>query len=354
MRLVSHGGGGAWPGGVRGLPPGPLGGSKSMFGDGSYSGNVMQGGSVLQPVAGVLTITAAATIAPDAVTGAAVLCCDTLVLDGASAALAPSTNSKGLVIYAQTRIQLLNGATCHINALGQAGNFGNLTALDLTPASIRRTLKKGLADVYAVQGEGAAGAAGAVTYADGNTGSAAAAMQTGGGGSGGVNSNGSSASGPGGKGGPCCGGAGSAACVSNFGAYSAPAAGDYGGPGQNAYADDNRIATGGGSGDPVGTGLYGGLSGGGAGGGLLMLIAPVIAIASGCVVSADGAPGVVGSNTYQTGAGGAGGGCVVLVASAGGYSNAGTVRASGGAASTGASHKNGGAGGAGSVNTFTI
>lgn len=304
-------------------------------------------------VTNAIVITGAATVAPDSTTGASVVSCDTLVIDGASASLKPSTNSKGLIIYAKTGITLLNGAKLNIDKLGKAGNFGNLTAYDLAPLSIRRKLKKSALGAYVVQGEGAAGAA-AVTGVSvtGLTGAAAAAMQAGGGGSGCTNGgSGATVSGAGGKGGSCCGGAGGGACVSN--GLTAPAAGAYGGPGgdgvESGYA---AHGAGGGAGDPVGAPANSGGTGLGAGGGLLMLFSPSVAIASGCVVSSDGAGTELGTNTYKNTGAGAGGGCVCIVTETGGYSNAGTVRAAGGVAPTG--NMTGGFGGAGSVNTFTV
>jgi hypothetical protein len=84
-----------------------------------------------------------------------------------------------------------------------------------------------------------------------------------------------------------------------------------------------------------------------------MLFSPSITIASGCVVSADGAKG--GDGTGCCGGGGAGGGCVAAVTSPGGYQNSGTVRANGGIGGTGYNAWfNGGPGGVGSVNILTI
>jgi len=351
--MASHGGGGGWPGGAGGSPPNPLGGG-SLFGDGSYSGNVIQGGSVLLPVGGVLTVTGAATVAPDADTGACVVMCDTLVIDGAAASLQPSMNSKGLVVYAKTGIALLNGARLNIDKLGLAGSFGNLTAYSLTPASIRRKLKTDAADAYGVLGEGAGGAPAIPGgYTNGSTGSAATALQTGGGGSGGIRTAGGGSGGGAGKGGPCCGGAGGGACYHGTAPVpSASQAGDYGGPGGNAETTcGSGYTAGGGAGNPVGVNQpCGGSPGDGAGGGLLMLFAPAVQVASGCIVSADGGNG--GAGTAASG-GGAGGGCVCIVTNSGGYTNSGTVRASGGTYGA-SSYNTGGAGGAGSVNTFTI
>ncbi len=299
-----------------------------------------------------IVITAAATVAPDATTGAAAFTAQNVCINGGS--LAPSTNCKGLIGIVSGSVRLVNGGRAHIDKLGKAGNFGNLTVLDLVPAGVRRKLKSSLAS-WVVLGEGAAGAAGSGGYADGKAGSAAGSLQTGGGGSGGLNGYNPSSSGAGGKGGPCCGGSGSPGIVSNNTTpYTAPAANPHGGPGLAATSDTATCAAGGGTGDTPGTGANGGLTPAGAGGGLLMLFTPLLSVASGCVISADGAAGVTGSNTYQTGSGGAGGGCVVIGTLTGGCVNSGTVRASGGAGTTGATHKNGGPGGAGSVNTFTL
>ncbi len=355
--MASHGGGGGWPGGAGGLPPGPLGGAQSLFGDGSYSGNIIQGGSVLQPVNGVLTITAAAMVAPDADTGASVVLCDTLIIDGGW--LKPSTNSKGLIVFAKTKVQLLNGGTCHINYLGKAGNFGNLTAYDLTPNAFRGKLKKSALEAYVVQGEGAAGAT--CTYTDplaGATGAAATAMQSGGGGTGGGgNGGGWGKPGFGGKGGPCCGGAGGGGGSQVPLSAIADAGAAYGGPGGNAGPGNTPYSSGGGAGDTPGLNGTGGAGSPGAGGGVLMLFSPAVSVGSGCSISSAGATG--GSPNGATsgcGGGGAGGGVVVIATSAGGYANLGTVAAPGGAGGpyTTGGNTHGGAGGAGSVNIFTI
>lgn len=359
--LSSHEGGGAWPGGLCG----PLAGiGRNQFGDGQYSQNIIQGGSVLWPDAsGVITITGAATVAPDGETGASVVACDTLVINGAGASLAPSTNSKGLIIFAKTSITLLNGAKLNIDKLGKAGNFGNLTAYDLAPANLKSKLKKSALDSYVVQGEGAAGAAGIPAsggLSAGNTGSAATAMQTGGGGSGARCNNSNVISvGAGGKGGTCCGGAGSGGAAGTVGnTISSTAAGSYGGAGSDGSTNEGATyATGGGAGDPKGKTYYSVTTEDvtnaptGAGGGLLMLFSPSISVASGCIVSADG--GVGGGAPGGTAGGSAGGGCVCVVTNTGGYANGGTVRAAGGASKS-ATYGSGGAGGAGSVNIFSV
>lgn len=351
-RLSSHMGGGGWPGGAGGLPPGPLGG-RSLFGDGSYSGNLIQGGSVLRPAGGVLTVSAAATVAPDAVTGASVVMCDSLVLDGASASLRPSANSKGLIVFAKTGITLLNGAKLNIDALGRGGNFGNLTVWALVPDSLRPRLRADALAAYAVLGEGAAGAAAQpAVNANGLTGAAGAAMQTGGGGSGCHAGGGTD---PGGKGGPCAGGAGSTGTpYAASGTRIAPE--EYGGKG-GWFNGTCTGASGGGAGEPIGPGTAGVVTpASGAGGGLLMLFAPALSVGAGCIVSADGGRGGSDSTSGYPGAG-AGGGIVCIVTGAGGYANSGTVRASGGLG--GPNYGNnppctGGSGGAGSVNIFSV
>ncbi|MBU1230600.1 MAG: hypothetical protein KKA55_04765 [Proteobacteria bacterium] len=299
-----------------------------------------------------LAISGTATVAPDAGTGASAVMCDTLILDGASASLRPSANSKALVVFARTGIQLLNGARLNIDALGRGGNFGNLTAWGLLPDSLRRKLRQAALEAYVVQGEGAAGAAaqpGANTT--GYTGSAGAAMQTGGGGSGCHAGGGTD---PGGKGGPCSGGAGSTGTpYSASGTRVAPEA--YGGKG-GWFNGTCAGAAGGGAGDPIGPGTAGVVTpASGAGGGLLMLFTPALSVGSGCIVSSDGGRG--GSDAaYGYPGAGAGGGIVCIVTKAGGYTNSGTVRASGGLG--GPNYGNnppctGGSGGAGSVNIFT-
>ena len=299
-----------------------------------------------------IVVTGAATVAPDPDTGASVFSCQNLVIDGGT--LAPTTNCKGLIGIVSGSVRCINGGRIHIDRLGKAGNFGNLTVLDLVPQRIKRKLRGW--DSFVLVGEGSAGGAGRSVgniSGPGGTGSAATlSLQSGGGGGGGGgdNSGGWAPGANGGKGGPCCGGAGG-------GAGGQPGAagttGDYGGPGGSAGSNAS-YGSGGGAGDPVGTSQGPAASAPiGAGGGLLLLATPAVSIASGCVCSADGG---TGGNVTPPGAGGggAGGGVVLIVTNSGGYSNAGTVRASGGAGGTCPGYSPGGAGGAGSVNTFTV
>ncbi|WP_459857860.1 hypothetical protein [Humidesulfovibrio idahonensis] len=337
-----------------------------MFGDGSYSSNIIQGGVVLQPqpymlagelIPNCIVITGAATVAPDAETGAAVFSCQNIVLIGASASLTSTTNCKGLVGFANDRAILLNGAQMHMDYKGKAGNFGDTSILALCPARIKRRVKSvdSLA-AFVVLGEGAEGGAGAgpvssSAFASGIAGAAAKAMQTGGGGSGVVaGAPGPATSGAGGKGGPFCGGAASSGYVGN--GVGNPA-GKYGGPG-SVGTEEYGVCCNSGAGDPPGTGGGNRLAGTGAGGGLLALFAAALKVSSGCRISADGSPSA-GANGFGAGTidgGAAGGGCVCICTKSGGYSNGGTVRASGGAGTYASSYGTGGAGGVGSVNIF--
>ncbi|MDD3067198.1 MAG: FG-GAP repeat protein, partial [Candidatus Gracilibacteria bacterium] len=294
-----------------------------------------------------IVITGAATVAPDATTGASVVMADNIVIDGASASLTPSTNSKGLIVYAKSGVRLLNGGKLNIDKKGKAGNFGNLTAYSLTPAALQAKVDATALAAYVALGEGAAAAVGGTTL---NvlpaTASSGSVMQSGGGGGGGFSGE-NGQGGDGGKGGPCAGGAGGAG-----GSATKPLpAGDYGGPGGTSYAAIYNTA--GGAGDPIGSQTGGGTSATGAGGGLLMLFSPIINIMAGSIISSDGAKG--GGAYAEGGGGGAGGGIVAIVTNSGGYTNSGTVRALGGDGGTDTytTARNGGAGGAGSVNTFT-
>ncbi|MBU1229567.1 MAG: hypothetical protein KKA55_01920 [Proteobacteria bacterium] len=335
----------------------------TLWGDGTYSGNVVQGGVTLQPqvynLAGVgllancIVVTGEATVAPNAETGASVVMGQNLVVIGASASLKPSTNSKGLILLFNKGVYARDGGKMSTDKLGKGGNYGNLTAHDLAPAVLRAKIKKTAHDAYVVQGEGAAGAAAQPSVnTTGYTGAAGAAMQSGGGGSGCHAGPGTD---PGGKGGPCAGGAGSTGTpYSASGTRIAPE--PYGGKG-GWFNGTCSGASGGGAGDPIGPGTAGVVTpASGAGGGLLMLFSPTVSIASGCVMSSDGGRG--GSDAaYGYPGAGAGGGIVCIVTKAGGYSNNGTVRASGGLG--GLNYGNnppctGGSGGAGSVNTFTV
>lgn len=331
---------------------------KSLYGDGTAHGTLT---GTYTESAGVWTVTGAATIAIDGTLGAAVLMGKQLIVDGGT--LTVSTNCKGIIGFFSEKVEVKNGGKIHIDKLGKAGNFGNLTAIDLIPTAWKTALDETKVDDYVVQGEGAAGGAaiGATEgLVHGRTGSAATSMQTGGGGTGARWNNGSTVTvGAGGKGGPCCGGAASGGTGGTIGnAYSAVAAGPYGATGSDGRTNESATyATGGGAGDPVGRTLYADTAvdttnvATGAGGGLLMLFSPSVSVASGCIVSADG--GVGGGAPGGTAGGSAGGGCVCIVTNTGGYSNTGTVRASGGASKS-ATYGNGGAGGAGSVNTFTV
>jgi len=331
----------------------------SPFGDGTYSGNIMQNGVVLQPqhylldgfipMPRCIVITGAATVAADETTGAAAFMCRNLVLVGAAATLSSSANCKGLFGFVRDRVAARNGAHLHMDKLGKAGNFGNVSPDMLLPAWYSRYLATDKLRAYVVKGRGAEGGAPTQSVSNqyatyGHGGNPAGPMQTGGGGSGCPTS---CWTGAGGCGGPCCGGAGSGGGVYN----NTPGAGDFGGPGGPAVTGGGAGA-GGGAGDPVGAGSGCG-PGEGAGGGLLGLFSPIIDIGNATIVSADGASGGRQPDAHgvRRSGGAAGGGCIIFVTSAGGYRSHGTVRAAGGISS---SFGAGGDGGAGSVNIFEL
>ncbi len=314
----------------------------SPFGDGTYSGNIMQGGVVLQPQDYMLTggevlhdcivVTGTGAVVPDWTTaGAATFRCHNLVLDGAAATLSASVNCKGLLGFVSGRVWLRNSAHLHMDNLGKAGVFGDLSPDMLLPAAFAKHVATDKLKAYVVKGRGAEGAP--AVYSSYVGGFPAGPMQTGGGATGCVAK---TWTGRGGCGGSCCGGAGAGG-----GAYGGSGAGgDFGGPG--GYGNSTSNGGGGGAGDPPGPGSNGGAPGGGAGGGLLKIFARQLWLEAGCLISADGAYG----GLADWPGGGAGGGCIVLVTtSPGGLNNAGTIRANGGGVVWG---------GAGSVNIFEL
>lgn len=314
----------------------------ALFGDGSYTSNIVQGGSTLTPTAGVITITGAATVAPNGDNIAFVMC-DTLVLDGASASLTASSACKGLIVIAKTKIEFKNGAGASMTAKGVSGQvLVNPTLYSLIPATHQPKIKASFWQSISLQKDGAAGTANQTTVnVPGITGNAGGAWQSGSGGSGAVANSGTAG---GGAIGTCfSGGSGGGGNVNSTAGWSAGEA--YGGAGGTSGYSNSR----GGAGNP------GGASPGGAGatgtGGLLILAAPTIIVGSGSVVQADGVQNPDATHTN----GGSSGGGIVGVIHGGSYTNSGTVRASGGApgtSSSGASYY-GGAGGAGSVNVTT-
>lgn len=347
-----------------------------LFGDGSYSGNIVQGGVTLQPqdylldgitpLAQCIVVTGAATVAPNAETGSAVAMGRNLVIVGASAILTASTNAKGLVLLFDAGIYARTGARIHMDKLGMGGNFGDLTAYDLAPSTLKAKISQYKHTAYLVLGEGAPGGLGGASSGctvPGTAGAVAGAMQTGGGGGagGGVNTVGFfGTGGNGGKGGPCSGGSGGGAGGINGGVGTPGEHGaDYGLKGGDVGSSAGTHYGWGGMGNPVGASAPGTTqSQTGGPGGLVMLFAPVISIGSGCIVSADGASNTQGGSLNGCSGGSAGGGCIACVAKPSGYSNGGTLRASGGAAISGMYYSgtypgiNNLGGGAGSVNVF--
>ena len=322
----------------------------------------------ITPMPRCIVITGAATVAPDATTGAAVWMAHNVALVGAAASLSASTNCKGLVGFVNGFVALRNGAHLHMDKLGKAGNFGDLSPDMLLPAALARRIATRKLQAYVIQGDGAAGAArtavvGGHSYLTGNNGAAAGPMQTGGGGGGSSNAAGvgDCYGGAGGKGGPCGGGASGSPGLA---AANGIDAGDFGGPGGNAGVTTSVTAIAGGGGDPAGSNylptgytfniVFQAL----AGGGLLGLFAAHFDVGYGCLTSADGSPGTVitGGNYGAVNGPGTGGGCVVICTKPGGYHNSGTVRAAGGLHGGTQPYYEAfsGDGGAGSVNLFEL
>jgi len=282
-----------------------------------------------------LVVTGVATVIPDDTTGAAVVQCENIVVTGASASLSPTTNCKGFVLLASKGAYAANGGKIHIDKLGKAGNFGDLTPYDLLPAACQSKVSRGKMSAYVIKGEGAEGAARKTVtaiHAGGNPGNPATTMQSGGGGGGGLGASGTVTVGAGGKGGPCCGGAGSGG-LDGEGSGTNADAGPYGGPGSDGVWLSRTRAMGGGGGDPIGASTGGAENAEGAGGGLLAIFTPTFVCASTSKVSSAGAHG---GNSNASGAGdgkpggGTGGGVVLIVTRPGGYTNLGTVAAPGG------------------------
>lgn len=353
--LCSHEGGGAWPGGVGGIVPGPLGGAASVFGNGQPYGNISGAASY---GGGTWTVTGAATVDIDSEVGAAVLLCKRIIVTG-TGVLTVTTNCKGLLLFASVSVEVQAGGKIHIDKLGKAGNFGDLTPYDLLPAACKLRVSKAKLSAYVIKGEGAAGCPQLVgaAHVGGLPGTAAVAMQSGGGGGGGQGGYGPLTSGAGGKGGPCCGGAGSGG-VDGEGSGSSPDAGPYGGPGGAGVWIYRTRAMGGGGGDPIGASIGGAEDAEGAGGGLLAIFTPTFVCASTGHVSSAGAHG---GNSNASGAtdgkpgGGTGGGVIVIGTRQGGYTNLGTVAAPGGLGgirTDKVTYCPGGSGGPGSVNIF--
>lgn len=319
-----------------------------------------------------IVITSAATVAPDALTFACVVKGHTLVLDGASASLKPSTKCNGLYAHLTGDLVLLNGATCNIDGLGKGGTVtGSKSEVDVLPDSMKAGLALAKLANYVMVQPGASGGAGGPPSGPsynqgtvGGTGAAAGPMQTGGGGGGGsgnydVNLGG----GDGGPGTSFGGGAGGGGAPRHStggtagGDATAALAGGVGG-GNTA---GNGGGGGGGAGDPVGAGGAQGPGSpgtGGPGGVLMAFVKGWIKVASGCRISSDGSAGGAAYPSTGGGGGGGSGGGLVGLFYLGGYTNNGTVRANGGlgGAKGAAETYNcpGGPGGPGSVNIINL
>ena len=301
-----------------------------------------------------VVITGAATVAPDATTNAAVFTAQNVVIDGGT--LTASVACKGLYGFVSEKMYLLNGGKAHMNEKGFPGNFGAVALTDLLPTALLKKLKKSAYAPFVFPARGAEGGA-KTTAAPGATGGAASLpLQTGGGGSGCAwNSATYNNTAPGGCGGPFCGGAGSGGSLTGGeGGGQLAAPGDYGGPGGPGYGSAGVYGGTGGAGAPPGN-SHNSTATTGRPAGVILFFCPLIYIAAGCSITANGGVAAGGGNSYVAPGGSAGGGVVGIGTTPGGLLNYGTLQAAGGAAvaATGTS-SNGGAGGAGSVNTFII
>lgn len=325
--------------------------NKTVYGNGVYTNNIYQNGVLLTPITytynnttytNTIVITGAATITPDSTTLAScTMSTNTIILSGGS--LSASTHSKALELHSNGTI--INDGTIHMNSLGYAGNFGNVTPITMLPTYLLTRVNIAQLKTYIVSGEGATGAlANSGTTSTAYTGAIAGAMQTGGGGSGGTYLGYCYG---GGKGGPCCGGAGSGGAAQTNGG----AAGDYGGPGGNGYSANSSIEGVGGAGMPVGTSNPWGTVVTGCGGGLIFIFAKTL-INNG-IISANGANSRSSDYGRTCNGGAAGGGCIVIVTNTGKYTNNGTVQASGGAGYQGHEYFASSYAGDGSVNVYT-
>jgi len=302
--------------------------ARTLFGDGVYSQNIIQGGVILQPDAnGVITVTGAATVAPDWGTNASVVTCDKLLVIGASASLSPSTSSKGLLIFAKTSVTLASGGKIHANGIRYGGDFGGVPLATLIPASL--TPRLNIEDMAAC----------IIGLIKTPANAPASAMNAGGGGQGGNGVAGGTNSGRGGLGG-------------SAGSFAGGSGGGGSGNIWQTSQGGSAAAYGGAAG--AGYGSYGGVGGnGGVGAGLVTICTPALTVNSGCTVSADGAVGGAGYDNDGNGAGGGGGGggggMLLILTEAGGCTNAGSVSASGGAAGSPSGYP----GGVGSVNIYS-
>lgn len=209
------------------------------------------------------------------------------------------------------------------------------------------------------QAGGGGGPGGADQSGAGSAGTAGSTDQTGGGGGGGGGRGpgsqvgGDGAAGTAYSGGPGGGGAGGS---DGSDATDASANGGSGGPGSSSSVA-NR-GGGGGAGNPGGALGSGNAQAGtdGTGGFLVLVVSGDLTIASGGVVSADGASGGnAGTQDPSTGGGGGGsGGGRVIILYKGTLTNNGTIRANGGAGGTTLSAGTGGTGGAGTTSTVQV
>lgn len=312
---------------------------RTIFGDGSYSKNIMQGGALLLPqtawyggqlIEDCLTITGAATVAPGP-NGSSVVTCNYLVIDGSSASLSPSSDSKGLLVFSKQGVILKNGAKLHTNAIGFGGDFGAASLDSLISPAVNPSIKREALAMYVV---------GLVKTAAATD---ATKMCAGGGGAGATGTPASCTGGAGGNAGTFRGGCGGGGGSNGNGEiWPGSAAGNFG----------LSYGAGGVGGSHQGWGGRGGW-----GGGLLGVITPYLVVLPRCLISSGGENGANGSKSSNTpcpgaGGGGGGGGIVFILTLVNGLTNLGTIQAPGGVGGSG--YATGASGNVGSVNIFTL
>lgn len=273
-----------------------------------------------------IVVTGAATVAPDAVTNCAFAQGSTLVLDGATAAINPSTYCRGLFL-AFDRVVFLNGAKASMTGLGFPGQVtGEISLYDLIPSAYQRKFKSTLKR-YILSNDGAAGGLG-VAGGNGQTG-ANAVGKTGGGGGGGCDNYSPGAPGGDGSYGTCfCGGSAGGGGPSWADPDTAGDAAPYGGQG-GVGGSGPTWKGGGGAGRPAGASGGSDAAAGSLGaGGLLVILARSLEGSTGTVENKGMAGGRSNTTGYAGPGGGSGGGLTYLLTNTDTF--AGTVTCAGG------------------------
>lgn len=342
MRLSSHVGGGGWPGGAGGLPPGPLGASSgNYFGDGADGDVVITSstqlasttdGDMLVKHYKSLTVNAGAVLTvANRCRGILLYVDGDLTVNGSIAMTGRGCNANPATAGTDADTPVAPGDGHAVPAGGivirrkKAGSTDSNVDTTLfhgcgaaaVAAEARQGRVLGNGKVWALPRVGGLGGPGRVAQGVGNTGQTKA-LSPGGGASGSEYYQGTSAAG----GDATCFGGGSGSGGGD--GPGAPATSNYCGPG-GPGARPNGTGVAGGAGNPGGIPSSGGQGQSGVGGLLIIIVRGNVYIgASGQIVShglGGGATGVPG--------GGSGGGNI-LILYGGTYTNNGTVAASGG------------------------